>query len=315
MLYFHFRGAGWLFPFYFGVAQYIKEHFNVHADNIKVGGVSAGAVTSLLLLLECDLHEIYVKTLERYNEAKYNPFKMKECLDDILIKYIPNDDEMIKKYCDKLLIGLSKIDFGKMIFQPHIMKEYRCKSTCIDIIRASCHIPLISGISPYYINGQGYFDGDMAKMPEDEFTNGMKIDIDIRSGTNKICPGIVLPEIWCYYPADPFVLKSLYQLGYLRANQFVYENSSLLQPFMTKQCFPCDNYSVKHLQEIIQYGKQYTDICAVRSPLRTLLHVFPKRTFLISFALWVLFKWRFTWIKVFVRSILARYRGKKKHLA
>jgi hypothetical protein len=190
------------------------------------------------------------------------------------------------------------------------VKEYNCKTTCIDIIKASCHIPIISGITPYYINGEGFFDGDLSKMPDDDFF-GTKVEVDIRSGDNKICPGLDLPDIWAYYPADPFVLKSLYQLGYMRANQYIYERLNTFVPFLKKECREHDLPSIIHLHEILVYSMRYTDICTVRSPLKTLWHIFPKRITMVLFALYILFNWKKQWIRLFFSRLCNKNKTRR----
>jgi len=297
MLFINFQGGGWLFPFYFGAAQFIKEYIDIKSENIKIGGVSAGSVTALMLLLEADFYELYSKSISRYNEAKHNPFKMKECLHDILIEYIPNDDEKIKNYCNKLLIGVSKIDLKKLLLKPHVLKDYNSKKTCIDIIKASCHIPIISGISPYYVNGEGYFDGEMAGMIAEEPCE-KRIDIAIRNN-NSINPGIKLPEMWAYYPVDPFVLKTLFTLGYNRTHQYFSENYNNIKPYIIKEFKPFNININNCIYETLEYCKKNNQVCQIRSPLKTIFSIFPGNV-ITGFLLWyALKKMSYAWKKFF----------------
>ncbi len=312
MLFINFEGAGWMFPFYFGVAQYLKEHLDINSDNIKIGGVSAGAVTALMLLLNNNFHDIYKKALSKYSEAKYNPFKMKECLNDILFEYIPDDNEIIKKCSGKLLIGLCKIDLAKLIIKSHVIKNYSCKNTCIDIIKASCHIPIISGIYPYYINGEGYFDGDLTGIPRDEPCI-KRIDITVKYNENSIHPGVKLPEIWAYYPSDPFILKNLFNLGYHRANQFLYENIATIQPYI-KLNTPIkmfNNSTIQEIYETIEYCKNNNPVCKIRSPLKTLLYIFPKQVSLFILFWFSLKQIPPLWKKLFTYIYSKIYKHKK----
>lgn len=312
MLFINFEGAGWMFPFYFGVAQYFKEHIDINSDNIKIGGVSAGAVTALMLILDNNFHDIYLKAISKYNEAKYNPFKMKECLNDILLEYIPDNNEIIKKCNGKLLIGVCKIDLANLLVKSHIIKDYGNKNACIDIIKASCHIPIISGISPYYINGEGYFDGDLTGISYNEPCKN-RIDISIRYGENSIHPGIKLPEIWAYYPSDPFILKNLFNLGYHRANQFLCENLEIIKPYIKKN-YPIKSFNnniIQEIYEIINYCKKNNTVCKIRSPLQTLLYIFPKQLGLFIFLWFTCKRLSPLWKKVFAYIYSKMLKRKK----
>ena len=310
MLYINFKGGGWLFPFYFGVAQYLREHLKLQDDKVKVGGASAGSVTALLLLLDCDFYEIYLRTLQRYNEAKHNPFMMKECLNDILIQYIPDEPEKIKQCCGKLFVGLTKVDLRRWLVQPHVMSSYACKKTCIDVIKASCHIPVISGLTPYYINGDGYFDGDISGHSlHGDFNH--KIDVSIRNANvNGITPGVELDEMWVYYPADPFILKSLYQLGYQRANQYIYNNSDVLEPYLSRPISHHDTEKINHLHELIKYSRNYNSVSIITNPIRTLYHVLPKRAVVMFVLCYVLFRYNRRWMR-FIYGLITRTRTKQ----
>lgn len=217
MVFIKFDGAGWLFPFYFGAAQYLSKRIDMEDAKVKVGGVSAGSVVATMLLLRVDFEKILKEILNEYDIMKYNPFLIKNCLRNVLSQIIPQETSVLD---NKLVIGVSYLDLLKRVWRSDTLESFSTRKTCIDALTASCHIPVISGIFPYYVNGVGYYDGELA-----DFTppskNSVEVGLSLKAGT--INPGIHLPEIWKYYPVDPYILLQLFRLGYLRAKEYYKE--------------------------------------------------------------------------------------------
>lgn len=209
-----FSGAGWLFPFYFGVAHQLKNYIHVSKDpDIRVGGVSAGSVVAALLLRGVDFAALLTEILLEYPTMKYDPFKIRPALEKILAKYIPPGG-----YDKRLVVGVCYFDFLKFLWKPEIL-QHSCTS-CIEALKASCHIPVISGLLPCYINGIGYYDGELSEFHVSDMgptKNAIEVGLIVKPNT--INPGINLPELWKYYPHDPFVLQQLFRLGVLRTKE------------------------------------------------------------------------------------------------
>lgn len=214
-----FSGAGWLFPFHFGVAQQLREmgiNFG-QGSKVKVGGVSAGSVVAAMLLLGVDFEVLLQEILNEYPRMKYNPFRIRPTLRDVLANHVTND---IGAYNGRLVVGVSFFDIFKRVWRSETVHSFVDKGTCIDALKASCHIPFICGLRPCYVNGIGYYDGELADFNASEMgptRHGVEVGICVKPGT--INPGIHLPELWKYYPLDPFVLRQLYRLGVLRTKQ------------------------------------------------------------------------------------------------
>lgn len=294
MLFINFNGAGWLFPFYFGVAQYLQEILNLESGKIMVGGVSAGSVTAVLLLLEKNFENIYEMIIERYGEVRYNPFKMKECLNDVLMKYIPDDSVLLAKCNNKLVVGMSTIDIKKLGWKCHEQTCFRDKKSIIDAVKASCHIPLISGLSPYYVDQQGYFDGGLAGLSGKE--NMVNIYVDIVNGNDKICPEIIMPELWRYYPCDPFIMKTLHKLGYEMAIKFIWTKNSIFKPYFRKGFKKPDLNTIHYLQQTIEYSKRKNEICSVKNPTFTILKLFNIKQVLMIAWIFIGIKLGYGWV-------------------
>lgn len=213
-----FSGAGWLFPFYFGVGKHLQQRVDFSSPNVKVGGVSAGSVIAVMLLMGVDFERVLKEILLNYSTLKNNPFLIKSCLKQILDKHVIEDVSRLNK---RLTIGVCFWDFIRCLWKADTINTFENRSHCMDAIRASCHIPLVSGLLPYYVKGTGYYDGELNEstmFSGNEHHKVIEVGLRIKPGT--INPGIHLPEIWKYYPLEPFALKALAQLGYLKSKEY-----------------------------------------------------------------------------------------------
>lgn len=289
MLYIKFSGAGWMFPFHFGVAKFMQEYIDIHSQDpdtsIKIGGVSAGAVTGLMLLLDVDFDDINHKIVRRHHEMRYNPFKIRNCLHDILMEYIPDNETRLHHVQNKLFIGLSKLDFPTFVWKSHLVSTYIDKDHCMDILKASCHIPIINGIQPYYVDGMGYYDGDISGMIDPtDFSKLICVDLQSSpasaQSSQTIHPGISIPTLWRYFPASPFILNCVMQLGYHQAHNYFSQHLESLKKYLKKDIeLPPVNVShIELLQQVIMYSISKGEVCHIRRPVFTLANLMPFRT-------------------------------------
>lgn len=292
MLYIKFNGAGWMFPFHFGVAKFIQEYVDIHSQetetSIKVGGVSAGAVTGLMLLLDVDFDDINHKIVKRHDEMRYNPFKIRNCLHDILMEYIPDNETRLHSVQNKLFIGLSKLDFPTFVWKSHLVSTYIDKDHCMDILKASCHIPIINGIQPYYVDGMGYYDGDISGMIDPtDFSKLICVDIQPSPASAQLSqtihPGILVPTLWRYFPASPFILNCVMQLGYQQAHNYFSQHHESLKKYLKKdtELPPVNVSQIELLQQVIMYSISKGEVCHIRRPAFTLANLIPFRSILI----------------------------------
>jgi predicted patatin/cPLA2 family phospholipase len=145
----------------------------------------------------------------------------------------------------KLNIGLSSV--GLYGCTSEIVSSFRDSKHIIEVIRASCHLPIIGGILPYKVDGHcsRYYDGGVSMtFPDIENITNEKsftITVDGRPIVNNIdiVPniGFTIPPIWSYIPRKPHILRLFYKLGYLRAMQFLFSenNSSKISHVLRKQ--------------------------------------------------------------------------------
>lgn len=264
-----FNGGGWLFPFYFGVGKHLQEQFDVHSHNVRFMGVSAGSIVSSLIMYNTNFTNVLEDVLAHHNSMKYNPFLIKTYLVKILEKYIPENNIHIIN--GKLGIGVSKPDIFNLRWIAKVITHFKDRYKCIDAIRASCHIPIISGILPFYLDGCGYYDGELSYKKD---CNCIEVGL---SSDATINPGIKLPRFWKYYPADPYISRLLFNLGYLRSKEF-FKKASLR-----------DLADIDNIMEIIKFSLRTSHISYWRV-LRTIFIYLPILTPQIFLTLFLLKK-------------------------
>lgn len=255
-----FSGAGWLFPFYFGVAKHLQGKINL--NHVKVGGVSAGSVVAVMLLMGVDFKQILEEIIHDYEDMKYNPFLIKGCLQRILRCYIPETTSIFK---GRLVVGVSFFDMWKRLWRSDVIDDFKDKETCMDALKASCHIPVVSGLFPYYVNGFGYYDGELAEFSLNDVKSD-KIEVTIAHRPGTINPGIHLPEIWKYYPLEPFILRQLFRLGFLRSKEYFGEITTI------------DDEEVTAIKDMLTFFAKGSHITYNNRVWRTILMLFPYKT-------------------------------------
>lgn len=223
-----FSGAGWLFPFYFGVGKHLQEILDVTSKDVRFSGVSAGAFVATMLSHNADFQDVLEDVLKHYSSMKYNPFLIKLYLLKMLHLHVPDD---IESFNGKLSIGVSRLNMFRFKWISEAITIFKDRISCIEAITASCHMPVISGFLPCYINNKGYYDGEIAhhynggtenhhNSTNAAKQNAITINVGISVKPFTINPGIRLPEFWKYYPVDPYLSRKIYQLGYLRSREF-----------------------------------------------------------------------------------------------
>ena len=178
-----FGGAGWLFAFNFGAAQFFNDSLDVKSNNFTTSGASAGAVTALLLLLKTDFQKVLNYIYKQYENVKSNPFRMKYILSDVLSNYVPYDT-FYKDCSNRLYVILSKYKHFKI--EPHVINEFASRDLCISALKASCHIPVICGLRGTMIGNESFYDGGMVLGKIDDIRSNIQIKLDDDPSQNNL---------------------------------------------------------------------------------------------------------------------------------
>lgn len=215
-----FGGAGWLFAFNFGVAQFIREE----RRPVDVAcGLSAGSVTALLLLLDVDFQEAFDFVFERRERVKNNPFKMKSVLRDVLEAFAPDGPDFRERTEGRLRVLVSRASACCRL-TPGLVDRFACRDECVACVEASCHIPVVCGVSGVRIGRESFFDGGLTWRgpPRGSETSSTMVvalsDAGVRQpGERVVTPGVALPRMWVYFPQTKETMQALFDLGYHKA--------------------------------------------------------------------------------------------------
>jgi hypothetical protein len=206
-----FGGGGYLYPFYLGVAKYIQEHFD--CTDMKFGGVSAGSVVATCMSMDIPVEGIFEKITHLHSK---NPFNI-----DYMLK---NTIGLLNKYPipkpKRLSICLTQGDSILDEPIPVYIDTFKSRTHLYNTLRASCHVPYFSGLSGYKVDGKKYFDGNVSRRFVNMGENSIYVSIFNVSNPKCIGSSVKFPFKWCFVSPSERVLKLVYTLGYLEAQQY-----------------------------------------------------------------------------------------------
>jgi predicted acylesterase/phospholipase RssA len=254
-----------MYPFEFGAAKFVSEHFDTASGLMRFGGCSAGAAAAAGLALGWDIDLFFENTLQIYEPCKYVPFGMCGGVKRVVEGMSASgggDAAWRERGSGRLAVGVSAVRMTgcSWALEPEQVSEFRDAAHAVEIIRASCHLPLIGGVLPYRVAGHahGFYDGGLTMLvPEAPDTpeagggsssSGSSFDINVtidqtpdnhrsghsgrgRSGRRGtyVMPslGFKVPDMWCYVPRPPPVLREIFRLGYLKTAEAIFSAETL----------------------------------------------------------------------------------------
>lgn len=234
-----FGGGAWFALFYLGVAQYMSEHTKAkRRDSIRYAGTSAGSSAASALALGIEPRIIAEDLISLQPLCKNNAFRICKVTHGVAEYHIPQDDNVCRSVSDRLLLGLSEYK-SVTHFKEYQKFTFEDREDLLSALKATCHLPILNGLSPVYVEGTPFFDGSITQnwqnLPlfedcEDESvlrvtTKRNEYLKDLREGW--ITPRFDLPRRWQLFPPGPDALRFLMRLGYLRTWEYltVYEST------------------------------------------------------------------------------------------
>lgn len=225
---FSFDSAGWLYVYQFGVAAFLQEHLmprpgntpdpGAYPEGLGFSGSSAGALTALLLASGTSVPDVFEHVLAQYKVCSRNPRMMRVCAEEALRKYqFPGAFNVI---AGRLRILVTRIFFRPPFFMGEVVDRFPDNESAIQLLLASCHIPIISGVLPYKVEGKYYYDGMMWSslfVPWRGAREDHIVKISGIGGTLSDIRPPFIPPWWCILPPSVRVLRGLYWQGYLDA--------------------------------------------------------------------------------------------------
>ena len=157
-----FDGSGSLLFYYFGVAKFIQENYNL--DDVIFTGRSGGCLVILLLSLNINLSSFIDDFTMSLNEiSNNNSFglftlisKVRHYISD-LTKNIPNKLDIINKKLNLHVTVIKKI--FKLKYENRIVSNWNTYDDFIDIICCAIYIPFYGKNFFYSYKNERYIDG------------------------------------------------------------------------------------------------------------------------------------------------------------
>jgi len=226
---FSFDSSGWLYIYHFGVALYIQQHIvpGCIQSSLAFSGASGGSLVAACLAGDVPIRPMADYVLSKRDVCAANPFRMLREAERALELFLEPHHHI--QCSDRLRVLLTKVSWRQ---PPFIMGEV--KSTFSDtqnlrqVLRASCHIPLLGGAGPYKIEGSGYYyDGffwsaNFGFVPWRAFTNqDTVVKVSSISGPGaSIKPEVPFPPWFALFPPRTELLQGMLATGYLDAQKF-----------------------------------------------------------------------------------------------
>lgn len=244
---FAFDSSGWLYCYHFGVAHWLREHLlpedltpencaEKYPDKCIFSGCSGGALAAAVLCLGVEPKDVFEEILQKRYECRYNPFRMLPAVEDVLRRMLPSNSAVLLK--DHLSVLLTNVSWKYPFFTAEVVNRFRDNTQVFHTLRATCHVPLIGGITPYRFDGHSYLDGmfwPQMMVP----WRGTQNDFVVRVSTiSHILTGDImtnyLPTWWSIFPPEEDILRGLFWLGYADVQRWFTE-----EPSRTFECFSC----------------------------------------------------------------------------
>lgn len=223
---FSFDSSGWLMFYHFGVSLYIKEVFlpRMRAGTVAYSGASGGACIAAGLASKIDMVALKNKIREGRERVFPCLWMILTLAEEALQQFvIPGSAELASNDCR---IICTKVSIVPPFIMGEVVDDFHDRDHMINVLRASCHMPVLGGILPYVVNGSYYLDG--LWWPSEQLVPWRSFRADdfvIRVsvwGFPKSCisSSVMLPPWWGLIPPSHEALEGLCAQGFRDAENF-----------------------------------------------------------------------------------------------
>eukprot|EP00667_Euglena_gracilis_P005435 EG_transcript_5474 len=232
-LVFSFDSSGWLYLYHFGVARYLRDHYlrDRAEEDIAFSGASGGALVAWSLCDNTNLDVLIDHVISCRKIIGLCPWRMMPAVDRALLRFLPPGSH--RRCSNRLRVLVTKVLPGPPFVMGEVATEFVSDKHLSQVLRASCHVPLVCSVRPYRITeGPGglYYDGlfwssGLGFVPWRSTDPGDKV---IRvSGLGvwgaEITPRFYIPPWWALFPPPEEILWGMVEQGY-------YDAARVLQP-------------------------------------------------------------------------------------
>lgn len=230
---FSFDSCGWLMVYHFGVGAYISEHcglelgpsaplgeYTERFKGVAFSGSSGGSLVSAVLGAGSNVRDVFEYIVEQYPDCRRNPLAMFPAVEKALRKFQYEGAQ--KRLTRSVRVLLTRVSLSPPFVMGEIADHFPDLETSVQILCASCHVPLVAGLLPKKIGRRFYYDGLL--WPSRLFVpwRGAEGDFVVRVSA---CSAPLadlrtprwIPQWWMLLPPPPDILRGLFWLGYCDA--------------------------------------------------------------------------------------------------
>ena len=260
-LIFSFAGGGWTFPFYFGVAKFLSDIFDKLENEFEITlcGNSAGAIACSALIIGLDIEKLNKHGIEMrkigYFSNINNALSMNNFVKELIDNSFPTEIDYTQLN-DKLYILLTEYEYFNK-FTPKYFNKFDDRDKLLQLLNGTCFIPVLCGQIFCNIDDSLFLDGGICanyitgiSYPDEIDDTYIKVPIStyLEDGEKGICSGIKFPKYWTYVPESKEKLEKIYELGYLKAQEFFMTNHVFKESFVYDENI---KEKIKYIQEIL----------------------------------------------------------------
>jgi len=245
---FSFNASGWNQIFQMGVVYFFQRHIELKSEQFAAVGTSAGATTAAILAMGVPADVTGEKACVQEVLIKKDFKSMVQVMQKAVRDMTPeNAAEYLKSDCFGIVCSeltncckLSTIEF----------REFKDRKDVVELLCATCHIPIFSGYWPYWYDGKYLYDGLFTTTHPREpgsIENNDKTMIYISwtprcvcgctkppNNTLTIAPSVEMPLRWCMLPQNKENLRLIFYHGYCQAYRKFFEEATLRNLFTLK---------------------------------------------------------------------------------
>jgi len=223
---FSFDSCGWLMVYHFGVGFYLMEHLGLDdkepREGVAFSGSSGGSLVSCVLAAGTNIKDVFEYVLEWHPACRKNPLKMFTAVQRALEKYqYPGAPARLT---GRLRVLLTRVLARPPFVMGEVADTFPDNKTAVDILCASCHVPMVAGILPKRIGSGYYYDGLVWPSRLLVPWRGEAGDHVVRVSAS----GAPLADIriqqapfwWAILPPNPDVLRGIFWVGYRDAARY-----------------------------------------------------------------------------------------------
>ncbi|CAJ1424931.1 unnamed protein product [Effrenium voratum] len=161
---FSFDSCGWLFVYHFGVGAWLSEHLRLERaespevpQEVAFSGSSGGSLIACVLACGQKVRDVFEFIVSEQPVCRRNPTEMFPAVERAL-RHFQFEGAYLRMQ-SRMRVLLTRITRTPPCVQGEVIDKFPDNETAIQVLCASCHVPLFAGLLPRRICGRLYYDG------------------------------------------------------------------------------------------------------------------------------------------------------------